>query len=111
MNRTELLTHYESLDQLMDAMNQAAQQGDWEALATLETRSQPHIHTLMTAPFIVLDAADQQRKLSLIQRILHHDARIRALAEPQLDKLGEQLQASGIKRKSTLAYQRAQIGY
>lgn len=111
MTRTEQLAHYESLAQLMDAMHQSALQGDWVSLSTLEARSQEHINTLMSAPSIALDAADQQHKLSLIQRILQQDARIRALAEPQLEKLGEQLHATGIKRKSTLAYQRAQVGY
>jgi flagellar protein FliT len=104
MTSTEMLTTYESLSELIGNMLNAAREGEWDHLAELEKRCQGYVGSLMQAKPIPLNEDEQLAKIAIIRTILQNDAKIRALAEPRLHALQEQLHMTRTVRKSIAAY-------
>jgi flagellar protein FliT len=82
MTSSEVLSMYESLAGLTGKMAGAAQAGDLESLARLET--QCAIHTAATATGVpALDGAPRMRKIDLLKQIMANDRAIREATESQ----------------------------
>ena len=81
MNQNEVLAMYENIAGLTARMAVAAQAGDFEALARLET--QCALHAAATATGVpALAGAPRQRKIDLLKQIMANDRAVRAVTEP-----------------------------
>lgn len=104
MTSNEMLSTYETLSELTGTMLNAARDGEWEHLATLEQRCRSYVGTLMEAAPIPLNAQEQRAKVAIIRAILQNDAQIRALTEPRLHELQQRLQATRVGQRGMAAY-------
>jgi flagellar protein FliT len=104
MTSNDMLNTYARLSDLTDTMLNAAQQGEWDHLATLEQNCQGHVGTLMHAAPVALTEKEQRAKVAIIRAILQNDAKIRALAEPRLHELQQRLSMTRAGQRSIEAY-------
>lgn len=104
MTSNEMLTTYESLSELTGTMLNAARQGEWDELAALEQRCRGYVGNLMQAAPVRLNETEQRAKVSIIRAILQNDAKIRALTEPRLHELQQQLSTMRTGQRSIEAY-------
>lgn len=90
VEHSPLLQCYAAIEQVSQSMVQAAHRGDWDQVVQLEASCALLIsHLKQTARTQPLRKTEQRRKAGIMQRILLNDAQIRALAEPELDALGQ----------------------
>ncbi|QYF94094.1 flagellar protein FliT [Massilia sp. PAMC28688] len=89
MNSNDVLSMYENIAGLTGKMASAAQAGDFEALARLET--QCAIQAAATATGVpALSGAPRMRKIDLLKMIMANDRAIREVTEPwQLSQVME----------------------
>ena len=81
MTSNEVLSMYENIAGLTTRMACAAQAGDYEKLARLET--QCAIHAAATGTGVpALDGAPRMRKIDLLKMIMANDRAIREVTEP-----------------------------
>ena len=81
MTSNEVLSMYENIAGLTTRMASAAQAGDFEKLARLET--QCAIHAAATGTGVpALDGAPRMRKIDLLKMIMANDRAIREVTEP-----------------------------
>ena len=87
MTSNEVLSMYENLAGLTSRMAGAAQAGDFDTLARLET--QCAIHAAATRTGVpALDGAPRMRKIDLLKMIMANDRAIRDVTEPwQLEQV------------------------
>lgn len=104
MTSNEMLATYESLSELTGTMLAAAREGEWERLVALEERCQDHVGSLMQAEPMTLSAEEMRAKVAIIRTILQHDAQIRALTEPRMHELQQNLALMRTTRRSLDAY-------
>jgi flagellar protein FliT len=104
MTSSEMLTTYNALSDLTCSMLNAAEQGEWDQLATLEQNCQGHVGTLMHTAPVTLTEKEQRAKVAIIRAILQNDAKIRALAEPRLHELQQRLSMTRAGQRSVEAY-------
>lgn len=104
MTSNEMLTTYNALSDLTGSMLSAAEQGEWDHLATLEQHCQGHVGTLMHTAPVALTETEQRAKVAIIRAILQNDAKIRALAEPRLHELQQRLSMARVGQRSIAAY-------
>ena len=94
---TDLLQHYEAIEQASAQMLAAARDGDWDLVCKLEGACMVLISQLKHAAHSArLDSEGTRAKSRIMQRILVNDAEIRHLAEPWLGDL-EQMMAGKLK--------------
>ena len=82
-----LLLHYEAIERVSCSMLEAAQASDWSRVTSLEDACRLLISHLKQAAGTPLTAAERKRKADIMRRILVNDAKLRALAEPELDRI------------------------
>ena len=104
MTSNEMLATYESLSALTGTMLNAARQGEWDQLATLEQRCQGHVGNLMQAAPVKMSENEQRAKIAIIRTILQNDAQIRALTEPRLHELQQRLNMTRSGQRGIEAY-------
>jgi flagellar protein FliT len=104
MTSNEMLTTYESLSELTGTMLNAAREGEWDELATLEQRCRGYVGSLMQAAPVPLNESEQRAKVATIRAILQNDARIRALTEPRLHELQQHISKMRSGQRSVDAY-------
>lgn len=86
MTSNEVLSMYENIAGLTDKMVGAAQAGDWEALALLETRCA--IEAARTSSGVpALEGAQRLRKVDLLKQIMANDRVMRDVTEPWMGQL------------------------
>ena len=81
MTSNDVLPMYESLAGLTSRMASAAQAGDMETLARLETQCALQAAAARTG-VPALDGAPRLRKIDLLKQILANDRAIREVTEP-----------------------------
>lgn len=104
MTSNEMLTTYESLSELTGTMLDAARLGEWDNLAELEQRCKGYVGSLMQAAPVSLNENEQRTKVAIIRTILQNDAQIRALAEPRMNELQQNLHMVRSGQRSVEAY-------
>jgi len=104
MTSNEMITTYESLSELTGTMLNAAREGEWDHLATLEQRCQVYVGSLMKAAPVLLNENEQRTKIAIIRTILQNDAKIRALTEPRMNELQQRLHMTRSGQRSVDAY-------
>lgn len=83
-----LLCCYEDIAAASRSMLGAAQRGDWDAVAAIESRCRHLIARLRGLALTQrLGAPEQRRRMALLRAILQDDAQIRVRAEPWLRDL------------------------
>ncbi|MFL6658469.1 MAG: flagellar protein FliT [Massilia sp.] len=81
MTSNEVLTMYENIAGLTSRMAGAAQAGDFDGLARLETQCAVQAAPVATG-VPALDGAARQRKIELLKQIMANDRAVRAVTEP-----------------------------
>lgn len=104
-NNQEIISHYEALADLTQQMLAAARQGDWDLLATLESRCSDHVELLKSkdAP-APLPTLAREQKVQIIKRILENDRAIRNLTEPWMAQLSILINSTHNERKLAETY-------
>lgn len=83
-----LIQHYEHLAALSAQMHEAARQGQWERLVSLEQARGEVLALIQPLDAgVTLDAASQQQKIELIRQIQADDAETRQLAQAWMGEL------------------------
>jgi flagellar protein FliT len=101
----KILQDYESISRLTGKMLQAAREGEWERLTTLERECRTIVDGLRSLPAEGHDGpAFAQRKLEILRKILADDAAIRNLTEPWMAQLASVLDGASNARKVRAAY-------
>lgn len=105
MTSQEVVHVYESMVSLTDQMVRAAESSDWDRLVLLEQECAAHVRRLKEfEPQEGLDAANRERKVTAIRRMLDDDRRIRDLTMPWMAKLNALINSSGVERRLARAY-------
>jgi len=101
----QMIATYEAILAITDQMLQAARNSDWDELVALEQNCKR-----LTTELIAQHASGQlndelrQKKINLIHGILERDAEIRAITEPWMMKLQNQLTGYDRNRKLEQTY-------
>ncbi len=104
MLQTELLAHYESIAAATSAMLSAARASRWDDLIDAERECAARIARLKALGTVELDENARKRKFDVIHTVLEHDAEIRRLTQPWLQKLEAFLAGAAAERKIAAAY-------
>lgn len=105
MTSEEVVSVYEAMVSLTDQMVQAAESSDWDRLVLLEQQCAAHLVRLKAEePGASLHAADRDRKVSAIRKMLDDDRRIRDLTMPWMAKLSALINKTGTERRLARAY-------
>ena len=104
MTSNEMLTTYESLSELTGSMLDAARLGEWDQLTELEQQCKTHVSSLMQSTQVRLNEKEQRCKIAIIRSILQNDAKIRALTEPRMHELQQQLHMTRTGQRGVHAY-------
>lgn len=100
-----LLTSYETLLSRVEHMHQLANAEQWAELIDQRTNYVMLVEQLRELDLtVVLDAAAQQRKAELLERILEHDVDIRRHLVARRDELGKLIGVSQRQRDLHRAY-------
>lgn len=94
---SSVLQHYQDIAGLSGQMLAKAEAQDWDEVVRIGTRYYEAVQTLRALG--TLSTEDRSARRELLTRILGNDERIRALAAPELARLGHLLGA--IKRQQT----------
>ena len=82
------IDHYDAIAAASGRMLLAARAGDWDALATAEGECAHRIATLeVLQRFNAIASAEQPRRMRALRQMLAHDAEIRNLSTPWLERL------------------------
>ncbi|MBL1270106.1 MAG: flagellar protein FliT [Halomonas sp.] len=100
-----LLTNYEMLLSRVEHMHELANGEQWAELIDQRTSYVMLVNQLRELDTtVVLDAASQQRKAELLERILEHDVEIRRRLVARRDELGKLIEVSQRQRDLHRAY-------
>jgi len=105
MSPALLLDTYQTLSQTTGRMLDAAREGDWERLASLEgdcTRITGELQRMENDEPLPEDV--RQAKIRLIRKVLADDAAIRDITEPWLARLDQMLRSTRQQRGLLQAY-------
>ena len=82
------IDHYDAIAAASSRMLLAARAGDWDALAAAEGECARRIATLEVLQGVnAIASAEQPRRMRALRQVLAHDAEIRDLTTPWLDRL------------------------
>ncbi len=96
---------YEELVLLSEQMLEAARHGNWDAMTEVQRIYVAHVEMLRskeTQPPASMQ--ERMQRQALLARLLAHDAAIRDLVMPQLQRLGELLGSARRRRDVAEAY-------
>ena len=95
MSNTRIITNYELLSALTGKMRDAAAQGEWDALISLEQQCSQQVAAMRSLDSdTALDESTRQRKIQLIKKILADDADIRNSTESWMGQLQRIMQSN-----------------
>ncbi|NWG39350.1 MAG: flagellar protein FliT [Hydrogenophilaceae bacterium] len=99
------IAQYESLSGLLTTMISAAEKGDWDQVAGMESTCKPIIEQIRnTTPEERLTDDERRQKIQVIKQILRDDARLRELASPWMAQLQDVIQQTRKGRDALHAY-------
>lgn len=105
MNSSEVITNYESLSTITGKMREAAIQGKWDQLVSLEQQCSRHVASMKPVDKVVtLDEPTRQRKVQLIKKILADDAEIRNHTETWMGQLRNIMQSNRQEQRLQQTY-------
>ena len=105
MSNTQVITNYETLSALTGQMREAAVQGEWDKLASIEQQCGQQVAAMRPADAAAaLDEPARQRKIQLIKKILADDAEIRNRTEVWMGQLQRIMQSNRQEQRLQQAY-------
>jgi len=105
MDKRAILVVYDKVSGMMDLMVEAAEAQDWQVLTELESQCSAYVDTLrMSDSHDDLTKDEMVYKMTIIQKILDDDRRIRKLTEPWMKQLTDLIHRSATSRKVNRAY-------
>lgn len=105
MNSIELISIYEHVAVITDQMVSAAENNDWALLAALELRCSAEVQAIKDNDVPVrLEKEARQKKISMINKILADDKKIRDITEPRMAQLTQMMQKTSTQSKLARAY-------
>jgi flagellar protein FliT len=112
MDNQEILAVYETVADITEQMLAAARTGDWEQLASLESRCSSQVEILKKndQPRQPLSPVASEQKIRIIKKILEDDREIRSITEPWMAQLSAMMNSVGTERKLSKAYGAGQSG-
>lgn len=94
-----VVARYEAISHASARMLDAARHGDWEALTAAEAECARLIGALqasMPQAGLALDPVRNRQRITVLQKILGHDAEIRTLTQHWLHGLEQLLRSAGL---------------
>lgn len=106
MSSSKVITNYESLSSLTSQMREAAVQGAWDQLVSIEQQCSKQVASMKPAEAEAeaLDEATRQRKIQLIKKILADDAEIRNHTEVWMGQLKRIMNSNRQEQRLNQAY-------
>jgi len=105
MNSLEIITHYEVLSNLTEQMREAAAQGEWDKLVSIEQQRGRQVAVMrLTDASVTLDEPSWQCKMQLIRKILADDTKIRHHTEKWIGQLQCIMQSNRQEQRLLQAY-------
>ena len=105
MNSLQIIIHYELLSDLTEQMREAAAQGEWDKLVSIEQQCGRQVAAMRLADAsVTLDEPTRQRKIQLIKKILADDAKIRNHTEKWIGQLQCIMQSNRQEQRLQQAY-------
>ena len=105
MSASQVITNYELLSVLTGQMREAAVQGEWDQLISIELQRSKLVATMKPVDAEVkLDEAARQRKIQLINKILADDAEIRNHTQVWMGQLQLSMQSNRQEQRLLHAY-------
>lgn len=105
MGSLQAIANYEQLSALTRQMREAAEQGDWDKLISIEHQCSDLVVTMKAVDAAVtLDEAARQRKDQLIAGILADDAEIRNYVQVWMGQLQHKMQSNRQEQLVLKAY-------
>lgn len=105
MDKQEILSFYDKILAVMELMVKAAEDGDWDSVATLEPQCSAYIDVLRSKDHHEgLTEEESSYKMNLIQKILDDDSRIQELMRHRMDELTDLIQHTATSRKVHRVY-------
>ena len=105
MNSPEIIANYESLSALTGRMREAAAQGEWDKLVSIEQQCGQQVAAMRPVDTTaMLDESARQRKIQLIKKILADDAEIRNHTEIWMGQLQRIMQNNRQEQRLQQAY-------
>ena len=105
MSNAQVITNYETLSALTGQMREAAVQGEWDKLASIEQQCGQQVAAMRPADAAAaLDEPARQRKIQLIKKILADDAEIRNRTEVWMGQLQRIMQSNRQEQRLQQAY-------
>jgi flagellar protein FliT len=92
MTSNEVLSMYENIAGLTSKMAVAANAGDWNSLARLESECAQQSRAVETG-VPALEGAPRMRKIDLLKQIMANDRAIREVTEPWMAQLSNAMAA------------------
>ena len=106
MNSQELMSIYENVAEITARMVDAAEQNDWQLLASLEESCNRQVQAIKDNDDpVALAREDQAKKVSVLKKILADDRKIRDITQPRMAKLTELMRRTSSQHKLARAYQ------
>ncbi|HBV20148.1 MAG TPA: flagellar protein FliT [Nitrosomonas sp.] len=110
MDSTQLINTYEHILAITHKMLVAAQNNEWDKLINLEQECKQLTNMLIkNKPEPLLSHKLQQKKIEIIHQVLNHDAQIKAITEPWMEKLQDIFSTSERKRNLQQAYEAGNV--
>lgn len=105
MSNAQIITNYEALSALTGQMREAAVQGEWGKLVSIEQQCSQQVAAMRPADATAtLDEPARQRKIQLIRKILADDAEIRNHTEVWMGQLQRIMQSNRQEQRLQQAY-------
>ncbi|MBI5626201.1 MAG: flagellar protein FliT [Nitrosomonadales bacterium] len=105
MSSYQVVANYESLSALTGQMREAAAQGEWDKLVSIEQQCSQQVAAMKPADATAkLDEPARQRKIQLIKKILADDAEIRNHTEVWMGQLQRIMQSNRQEQRLQHAY-------
>ncbi len=99
-----LLEDYQRLSGITAQMRDAAAQGEWDRLASLEQECKRKVEEIKPHDCIPATPDERQQKLALLKKILADDAEIRSRTEGWMEQLQRIMQSGRSEQRLQQTY-------
>jgi len=105
MSAAQVIANYELLSALTVQMRNAAQQGAWDQLISIESQRTALLADMKPVDAVVkLDETAQRRKVQLIEKILADDAQTRNYTQVWMSQLQLNIDSNSTEQRLRQAY-------
>lgn len=99
-----VIEDYQSLSSITGKMREAAAQGEWDKLISLEQECQRKVEELKPRDVVPSNPDERKLKIALIKKMLADDADIRSRTESWMEQLQRIMQSTRSEQKLQQTY-------